>query len=182
MLGSTSNWYNMLLKNIRNNRQLEFSRLYQVAFLGKDNLPKVETLHLKTTSQLTEKDSPSLKNTLLKLPEKTRDQVDKTRLLLSSTWFSLVFIVDNREPVYESLSSFPFCQCSIYFPLSREKFIFSCVAVCESSKSFEGKKDSKEFQEFQNIWKNDMNKKEKNSFAKRDPTKPKPQSDIQYNM
>ena len=169
-------------KNIRNNRQLEFSRLYQISFLGRDSSPKIECLHLKTSLRTKAQDSNYLRDHLQRLAE-TSDLVTSSNLLSCEEYFTLVFTVDNRESVFRQLSSENcLSECCIYFPLSREKFIFSCVALCESLETLQGKEETEQFKQFMSVWENDIDKQEKNAFVKRDPNLMKSGSQNEYNV
>lgn len=86
--------------------------------------------------------------------------------------------------MFTSLSSGnPFCECLVYFALTREKFVFSCVAVCESLGFYEekGGKEASGFAEFVKIWEDDVDMSEKNKFTKRDPNLIKRGGDNEYN-
>ena len=182
----STDWFKMLKKNIRNNRQLISSNIYQISFLGKDNLPKIECIQLRFLNEISENELKSYKNSIFNNPAlNLSNKSDSLKNLQSSSLvYELVFTVDNREPIFDCLAENPFAECCVYFPLTREKFIISSLALCGSKEILEDSGDEHLKNSFSQIWYDQLSKNERNSFTKRDPNVIIPQKfvkNLEYN-
>ncbi len=72
----------------------------------------------------------------------------------------LVFAIDKREPIFQALAQKPTVSAMIYFPLTKEKYVFQCTAEIISAPDNEL---------VQKVWSKDLTQEEKNGFTRSRP-------------
>ncbi len=77
---------------------------------------------------------------------------------------SLVFAIDKREPIFSAIAKNPNVAAMIYFPLTKEKYVFQAKAIVI---------DNSDNELVKRIWNKDLSQDERNNFARSRPNDPK---------
>jgi hypothetical protein len=138
-----SDWQISLKRAILNNRQLDFSSNAFLSYLNSHNQePEIEMLKLRSSGVIST-------NT-------------NEKYILSD--------IDSRGKIYDSLKAHPKCDFCIYYPLTKEKFRFSCEAVLVSKLDTSEKKLSGKLVElYQQVWATELGAEERKMYTEIEP-------------
>lgn len=153
---SEQNWTTTFKKAQINNRQLDFSNNAFLSYINQSTKePEIEMIKLRSSAQFTSNSS----NT---------DSTENLTYILSD--------VDKRGRLFKNLSEHNRCDLCIFYPLTREKFRFTCNTILISKSEIiqpSTKKFTIQENDFQNLfgklWQNELSADEHKLYAELEP-------------